>query len=147
MAKLYRCRNAAKTISTSPPLLFWFSALAFRLFGVSNFSYRIFPILFSWLGAYATFRLGCLYYNRAVGRLAALMLLSCQAFFLMNHDVRTDTMLTASVILAIWLIAEFTDKGHWYGLVLGFGAIGLAMLAKGQSDSWCRCWLLAAILR
>ncbi|EAY28814.1 glycosyltransferase family 39 protein [Microscilla marina] len=114
-----------------PPLLFWVSALFFKLFGVSNFVFRIVPIIASFIGFYATYRLGKLYYNTRIGYLAALVLASCQAMFLMNHDIRTDTMLTAATIFAIWQIAEFNEYKKWLNLILGFVGIGIAMLAKG----------------
>jgi len=113
------------------PLLFWFTSFAFSLFGVSNFSYRLFPILFTVLGAYATFGLGKLYYGAKVGKLAALLLVSCQALFLIHHDVRTDTMLIDSLIFAIWQLALFEERKKIQNLLLGFVGIGFAMLAKG----------------
>ena len=126
-----KVKERAKDYLDKPPLLFWVSALFFKLFGVSNFVYRIVPILASFVGFYATFRLGKLYYNSRIGYLAALVLASCQAMFLMNHDIRTDTMLTAATIFAIWQIAEFNETKRWKNLILGFIGIGIAMLAKG----------------
>jgi 4-amino-4-deoxy-L-arabinose transferase-like glycosyltransferase len=114
-----------------PPLLFWFTSLAFHIFGANNLAYRIFPILFTILGAYATFKLGKLFYGARVGRLASLLLVSCQAFFLIHHDVRTDTMLADSLIFAIWQLALFEEKKKFINLIGAFIGIGLAMLAKG----------------
>lgn len=124
-------RERGQDYLDKPPLLFWVSALSFALFGVSNFSYRIAPMLFTALGAYATYGLGKLYYNRETGRMAALLLVSCQAFFLIHHDVRTDTILADSVIFAIWQIALFNEKGRWKNLLGGAVGVALAMLAKG----------------
>lgn len=124
-------KERAKDYLDKPPLLFWVSALFFKLFGVSNFVYRIVPILASFVGFYATYRLGKLYYNEKIGYLAALVVASTQAMFLMNHDVRTDTLLTAATIFAIWQIAEFNETKKWKNLILGFVGIGVAMLAKG----------------
>jgi 4-amino-4-deoxy-L-arabinose transferase-like glycosyltransferase len=114
-----------------PPLLFWMTTLSFSIFGVSNVAYRIFPILYTLIGLYATYGLGKLYYNKQVGLLAALTLASSQAFFLIHHDVRTDTMLADTIIFAIWQIALFNEKKRMIHVVLGFVGIGLAMLAKG----------------
>jgi 4-amino-4-deoxy-L-arabinose transferase-like glycosyltransferase len=114
-----------------PPLLFWMSALCFKIFGVSNFAYKLPAFIFSLIGTYATYRLAKLYYGRETGYLAALILASCQAFFLFNHDVRTDTNLTGAVILSIWQLAEYNRSGKWSNLILGFTGIALAMLAKG----------------
>jgi 4-amino-4-deoxy-L-arabinose transferase-like glycosyltransferase len=114
-----------------PPLLFWMSALCFKMFGVSNFAYKLPALLFSMIGTYATYRLAKLFYGKETGYLAALILASCQAFFLFNHDVRTDTNLTGAVILAIWQLAEYNRSARWRNLFLGFTGIALAMLAKG----------------
>ncbi len=114
-----------------PPLLFWMSALSFKLFGISNFAYKLPAFLFSLIGTYATYRLAKLFYGKEIGYIAALLLASCQAFFLFNHDVRTDTNLTGAVILAIWQLAEFNRSGKLSNLILGFTGVALAMLAKG----------------
>lgn len=114
-----------------PPLLFWLSALSFKLFGVSNFAYKFPSFLSSLLGVYATYRLGKLYYGRETGYLAALIVASCQAYFLFNHDVRTDTLLTNSVIFALWQLAEFLRYGGFLRIILGFTGIAGAMLTKG----------------
>ncbi|MEO6539311.1 MAG: glycosyltransferase family 39 protein, partial [Ferruginibacter sp.] len=80
-----------------PPFLFWISALSMKIFGVNNFSYRFPSFLFSMLAVYATYKFSLLYYAEKIAILSALMLATCQAFFLMNHDVRTDTILMGFV--------------------------------------------------
>ncbi|GAB4132706.1 MAG: hypothetical protein OHK0045_14830 [Raineya sp.] len=114
-----------------PPLLFWVSALAYKIFGVSNFAFRFFPVLLSFLGAYATYRLAKLYYSEQVAYWSALFLASSQAVFLMNHDVRTDNMLTTFVAFSLWQLGAYLKEGKWLNLVGAFVGIGLAMLAKG----------------
>ncbi|MEM9982302.1 MAG: glycosyltransferase family 39 protein [Bacteroidota bacterium] len=114
-----------------PPLLFWLSALSFQLFGINHFAFRFFPILISFLGFYATYRLARLYYNEVISYLSALLIASSQACILMNHDLRTDNLLTSFVIVAIWQIAAYNIHKKWKYLIGGFVAIGLAMLAKG----------------
>lgn len=114
-----------------PPLLFWVSALIFKVLGFTNIAYRLVPILSSFAGIYAIYRFTKLYYSELTAYSAALILGSCQAYILMNHDVRTDTMLTNCVALAIWQIAAYRKQGGWAYFFGGFIWIGLAMLAKG----------------
>ncbi len=114
-----------------PPLLFWFSALAYIIFGVSQFTYRVFPVISTILGVYSTYRLGKLYYGERAGILSGWFLASCQAYFLMNHDVRTDTMLTNCVIFALWQICEYRQNLKLAYIFGGFTGIAFAMLAKG----------------
>jgi 4-amino-4-deoxy-L-arabinose transferase-like glycosyltransferase len=114
-----------------PPLIFWLTALSYWLFGVSEWAFRLPSVLFSMLGNYAAFGLGRRLYGYETGYLTALMAAGCQAFFLFNHDVRTDTLLTGSVIVAIWQINEFLHTGRMRHVLLGFTAVAAAMLAKG----------------
>lgn len=114
-----------------PPLLFWTAAFSFQYLGIANWTYRLVPLLVALFGIYALYRLARLYYNQTVAYVAALIWMSCQACFLMNHDIRTDTMLTAWVTFAIWQCAAYLKQGgRLYLLGAGLG-IGLAMLAKG----------------
>ena len=114
-----------------PPLLFWLSALAFKVFGATNFAYRFFPVLSTLLGIYAVHRFTKLYYSEQTAYIAALVMGSCQAFFLMNHDVRCDTLLTNCVMVATWQIADFRLHNRWKNGLIGAVFVGLAMLAKG----------------
>jgi 4-amino-4-deoxy-L-arabinose transferase-like glycosyltransferase len=114
-----------------PPLLFWLSAFAFKLMGVSSFAYHFFPVVFSFLGIWATYKLSKLFYSSEVSILAALIWGSSQALFLMNHDIRTDNLLTTFTILAIWQLIAYLQTNKLHFLVVGFIAVGLAMLAKG----------------
>ncbi len=114
-----------------PPLLFWLSALAFKIFGAGNFAYRLVPILSTLLGLWAVYRFVKLYYSEQTAYISALVMGCCQAFFLMNHDVRCDTLLTNCVMVSIWQIAEYLRFSNWKNLIFGFVALGLAMLAKG----------------
>ena len=114
-----------------PPLLFWVSAWVFKMIGFGNMAFRLVPVLSTLLAAYSIFRLGKLYYSTAVGQVAALIFGSMYAVILMNHDVRTDTMLTAFAITATAFLAIFYETRSLSALCVGFLSVGLAMLAKG----------------
>ncbi len=114
-----------------PPLLFWLSALSFKIFGISNFVYKLPSLLFALLGIFSTYKLGKLLYSEKTGILSALIFASCQAMFLITNDVRTDTILTGAIILSIWNIAAYNQSGKWISILAGFVGIALAMLAKG----------------
>ncbi|TKB96288.1 ArnT family glycosyltransferase [Pedobacter cryophilus] len=108
-----------------PHLHFWLASISYHLFGVNNIAYRLPSVLITFLGIYSTYRLGRLFYTKQVGLLAALILASVQAFILANMDVRMDAILTASIIFAIWQLAEAVSLNKWYNYLLG--ALGLAM--------------------
>lgn len=114
-----------------PPLIFWSTAVSYWMFGVSNFSYKLPSVLFSLLALYSTYRFVLLYQGRRTAYLAALILASCQAFFLMNNDVKTDMYLIGPVMLAVWQLSRFRLEGKWGSLLLGSVAVGLGILAKG----------------
>jgi 4-amino-4-deoxy-L-arabinose transferase-like glycosyltransferase len=74
-----------------PPLLFWFSAVSIKLFGVSSFAYKIPSVLGLLLGVFSTFKFCNLYYKKETSLTAATILASCHAFFSMANDCRTDS--------------------------------------------------------
>lgn len=115
-----------------PPLLFWVSALSFKLFGVHNWSFKLIPFVFALLSLLGVYRIGRLLYDAKTGRIASMILGTCQAYFLFTLDLRTDTLLTACSTIAIWQILEFLyGEKRRFNLISGFVFIGLAMVAKG----------------
>jgi 4-amino-4-deoxy-L-arabinose transferase-like glycosyltransferase len=123
--------DLGKDYLDKPPMLFWLSALSMKIFGVSDWAYRLPSFIFLMLALYATFKFAQLKYNQTVAELAVLILASCQAFFLIAHDVRTDTMLMGWVALSIWLIAKWTSTNSWKDFVLAMVAIAGGMMTKG----------------
>jgi 4-amino-4-deoxy-L-arabinose transferase-like glycosyltransferase len=114
-----------------PPLVFWLSAFFYQLFGINSISFKLPSLLSSILGFWSTYKLGEALYNRKTGQLAALMLASTQAWFLFNHDIRTDTLLTNFCIFAIWQLYSYLQNHKALHFMLGFVGVGLAMLSKG----------------
>ncbi|MCG9911153.1 MAG: glycosyltransferase family 39 protein [Flavobacteriales bacterium] len=114
-----------------PPLLFWLSALSLKLFGLQVWAYKLPSFLFTLLGLWSLFKFTAIYYPRKVAWYASLMLASCQAWFMFNNDVRTDTILAGSVIFAIWQIARYLEYKNMWGVVFGAIGVAAAMLAKG----------------
>jgi len=114
-----------------PPLLFWLSSLSIQIFGVYDWAYRLPSILCLGLALWSTYRFTILYYNKLVAQLAVLVLATSQAFILMAHDVRCDTMLMGFVIFSIWQLAAWYQSNSWRHFILAFVGIGLGMLTKG----------------
>jgi 4-amino-4-deoxy-L-arabinose transferase-like glycosyltransferase len=114
-----------------PPMLFWFSALSMYLFGMNDFAFRLPSILMSIIAIYSTYKFTLLYYSNEIAALAALVLASSQAMFLITHDVRADTMLMAWVILAIWQFASWLNIRKWRSLIIAFSAVAFGMMTKG----------------
>ena len=123
--------DLGKDYLDKPPMLFWLSALSMKIFGVYDWAYRVPSFIFLILALYATFKFAQLKYNQTVAQLAVLILASCQAFFLIAHDVRTDTMLMGWVALSIWLIAKWENTNRTTDFVWAMVAIAGGMMTKG----------------
>lgn len=114
-----------------PPFLFWVSSASMKVFGANNLGFKLPSILFALLALYATYRLTRRLYDENTARMAALILGTCQGFFLMTNDVRCDTILMSWVITAIWFIKEWDISRKLYWLLLGAAAIAFGMMTKG----------------
>ncbi len=114
-----------------PPMTFWLSTLSFRLFGISNFSYHFFGVIFSLLGIYATFQLTKIYYGQRAGRIAAIILGTTLGFFSLVLDFRSDTLLLGTLIFAIWQIIEYLRNKQLKNYTLGLMGISMAILGQG----------------
>jgi len=114
-----------------PPFLFWVSSASMKVFGANNLGFKLPSILFALLALYATYRLTRRLYDENTACMAALILGTCQGFFLMTNDVRCDTILMSWVITAVWLIKEWDISGKLYWLLFGAAAVAFGMMTKG----------------
>jgi 4-amino-4-deoxy-L-arabinose transferase-like glycosyltransferase len=114
-----------------PPLLFWLSAASFKIFGVSNWAYKLPSFLFAILGIYSTARLGELLYEKKTGLVAGVMLTFSFGMFVMTNDIRTDTILFGATIFATWQLLRYLKTKSRLSFIAAFSAIGIAMLVKG----------------
>ncbi|NCI46930.1 ArnT family glycosyltransferase [Sediminibacterium soli] len=114
-----------------PPMLFWLSALSMKILGVHDWAYRLPSVLFALLAVYSTYRLAGLFYRREIAQLSAMVLASCQALFLVTHDVRCDTMLMGWVTFSLWQLAAWYGSNRWKHFLLAFVAIACGMMTKG----------------
>ena len=123
--------DLGKDYLDKPPMLFWLSALSMKIFGVHDWAYRLPSLLFLGIALYSTFKFAELYYGKLTARLATIILASCQAFFLIAHDVRTDTMLVGWVMLSIYLLAKWSEQKNNVDFFLAIVAIAGGMMTKG----------------
>ena len=118
-----------------PPLQYWATAIAFKLFGESEFTARLYTALCG-LGcilliAYTGRRL----YDEETGVLAALVLMSAPYFAALNEIVSLDMGLTfwMTLTMSSFLISQVTatesSRRRWLGLA--WAGMALAMLSKG----------------
>jgi hypothetical protein len=114
-----------------PPLLFWLSALSFKLFGYSNLAYKLPTLLASLLTLFYTYKLALHLYNRQVARIAALLLGTAVGFLWANNDVKTDALMTSCIIFSAYQLIRYVDGPKLKFLLAGSVGIGLGMMAKG----------------
>ncbi len=114
-----------------PPLLFWLSALSFKIFGIGLWQYRLPSIFFGLAGLWATGKLTERYYGQETGKWAWWILATTQAWILTFHDVRTDTILCASVILSVYHLLVFAEENRRLNFWAGSIFLACAMLTKG----------------
>jgi 4-amino-4-deoxy-L-arabinose transferase-like glycosyltransferase len=123
--------DQGKDYLDKPPMLFWVSALSMYIFGINDIAFRMPSILMAVLAIYSTYKFTMLYYAKEIALLAALVLASSQAMFLITHDLRTDTMLMAWVILGIWQFSNWLFTKKWISLITAFVAVAFGMMTKG----------------
>lgn len=123
--------DRGKDYLDKPPMLFWISALSMKIFGVSDWAYRLPSYLFALLAVYSTYKLAALFYKKEIAMVSAIVLASCQALFLITHDVRTDTMLMAWVALAIWQLAAWYRDKSWKRIIIIGIALAGGLMTKG----------------
>lgn len=114
-----------------PPMLFWTSVLSFKIFGIHEWSYRLPSVLISILGLFSLFKFSRLYYPTPIAFYSVMICASSQAFFLMSHDVRTDTMLCGFLLFSLWQLSSFFKFNKPLNLYLGTIGIAFAMMTKG----------------
>ncbi|MBF04579.1 MAG: hypothetical protein CMP76_14950 [Flavobacterium sp.] len=124
-------KEFGKDYLDKPPLLFWLSSTSIKLFGNTNFSYKLPSFLFLLFSLYALYRFCILYYSAKIAKYALLILATSQAYFLMTNDVRTDAILTSCVMISCWLFGLYFSFGKIKHLLFASLFIGFAMLAKG----------------
>ena len=116
-----------------PPLQYWATAIAFRLFGESEFTARLYTALCG-LGcvlvvAYAGKRL----FNEETGLLAAMVMLSAPYFAALNEIVTLDMGLAFWMTLSIssFLISQSSVVSRRRWLCVAWAAMAAAVLSKG----------------
>jgi 4-amino-4-deoxy-L-arabinose transferase-like glycosyltransferase len=115
-----------------PPLLYWATGLAIRLFGVNEWAARLPSALAALATVIILADLGNILFTRRVGNLAGMILLSSGGFFLLARLLTPDMMLTFWVTAAIACFVKYAYAlhGRQWGYLF-FVALGCGFLTKG----------------
>ena len=116
-----------------PILVYWLTALSFKLFGIHDGAARFMPALSSALGISLAYSFGSRVAGRMPGLLAAAILATGLQYFFMSKAVVTDSFLlvSSSAGLAYFYLGYMRYKGstRWY--IWMYPCLAIAVLAKG----------------
>ena len=119
-----------------PPLLYWLTILAYKIFGTAAWVARI-PTLLCTLGEiWLTYLLGRRLFNPRAAWLAGFVLLSSVGFFALHLQILTDHLITLSLLASLYCLWRWHEDatqrwvlGFYLAMAGGFmskGFIGLA---------------------
>lgn len=114
-----------------PHFPFWMAATSFKIFGVSEWSYRLPALLFILLGAFYTYRLAKRIYDVDVAQVAVLVLLSAQHLLMSNTDVRAEPYLLALIIGSVYHFHNLFRRFSFFDLILGSLLAACGVMTKG----------------
>jgi 4-amino-4-deoxy-L-arabinose transferase-like glycosyltransferase len=126
-------RLNGQAMLTKPPLLYWLTALAFRLGAVDERA-RIVSVLAAVIAVVGTYRLGQLLLGPPHGALAGTMLMTMLGFGIEARTLRPDCLLLALVVLTVlcWVESRRREgRARTWCLVGMYVALGLGELTKG----------------
>ncbi len=113
-----------------PPLLYWLTALCFKVIGQSEFAARIVPALSAMLGVIATYFFALRTFGHRRTILAGALLATAPLYAVMAQVLTTDMLLTALTTVALFaffLALRRDSRWRW----VFYAAMGLGVLAKG----------------
>lgn len=118
-----------------PPLLYWLTALAFKLFGLSEFAARLAPALAAGLGLSITGMFASRLFPPRVGVLATMVLATSLLYFAIARMVITDMLfgVLISAALMAFLLAQRGKCNERVGYIACWLFAAGAMLTKGPT--------------
>ncbi len=114
-----------------PHLPFWITALFFKMFGVSNITYKIPAVLIFFVGVYFTYKFSEKRYNKKTGILAAIILATSAHSVISNFDVRAEPYLTSFIITSIYFIDKYLSEKKIKFLLFSCLFAAFAIMTKG----------------
>ncbi len=115
-----------------PHFPFWVTALSFKLFGFTTWSYKLPGILFLLMGAYYTYLFAKSLYNKHIALWSVLILLTAEHILLSNNDVRAEPYLTGLIIAAVYHFYKSYSANSFWHLLAGCIFTACAIMTKGM---------------
>jgi 4-amino-4-deoxy-L-arabinose transferase-like glycosyltransferase len=98
-----------------PPLFYWLQGGAIEVFGVSEWSLRLWPVLFAILGCLAVYGAGRQLYDRRTGLLAAAVLATNPLYYELGRAVTLDMAVSVMITVALLAFLLGVERPPGYG--------------------------------
>ncbi len=125
----FRLTLGGEAWSDKPPLAIWATAFFYKIFGINEFSSRLFSALCGIGAVLVTYLLGEKLFNRWTGFLGALVLLSSSHYIRFARFGMMDAPLTFFLSLSLYFFWRGRERNRY--LIFSGIAIGLAVMTKG----------------
>ena len=118
-----------------PALFYWLESLSIKLFGIREFTLRLWPALFALFGCLSVYAAGSMLYGRRAGLFAAAVLATNVLYYALSQaiilDMPVSIFLTAALLL--FILGTREEPGIRRRLFMGgfFAFAALAALTKG----------------
>ena len=116
-----------------PPLVYWLCAVSYSLFGVSEWSARLVPVLAALLTLASTMWFGSRWFGRRIALYSGVVLMLSAGFLFCSRYLLLDGVLTALVATSLMSAYEALRASHlrssWW--IFAATLCGLAFLVKG----------------
>jgi 4-amino-4-deoxy-L-arabinose transferase-like glycosyltransferase len=114
-----------------PHFPFWMVFLSFKLFGISEWAYRLPALLFFTGSVVYTWLFAKKYYGIETASIAALILVTAQHAVMSNTDVRAEPYLMALIIGSIYHISGLHERFKVADLLMAAILTACAIMTKG----------------
>jgi 4-amino-4-deoxy-L-arabinose transferase-like glycosyltransferase len=114
-----------------PHFPFWMVMCSFKLFGISEWAYRLPALLFFMLSVFYTWLFSKKYYGIEIAAMAVLILMTSLSIIMSNTDVRAEPYLMAFVIGSIYHVARLHERYKFSDLILAALLTACALMTKG----------------
>ncbi|MFY7672374.1 ArnT family glycosyltransferase [Tenacibaculum sp. MEBiC06402] len=114
-----------------PHLPFWLTAISFKIFGVSNFAYKLPGVLIFFLGVWATYKFTKKSYNKETALIAAIILATSLHSVISNFDVRAEPYLTGFIMASLYWFYKYIQQKRWQDLLVASLFCAFAIMTKG----------------
>ncbi len=114
-----------------PPLLYWATALSFKVFGVNERAARLPNAIAAFVTVLLLYAIVRRWFSAECAFLSAVILITSFGFFTMARILTIDMLLSCTLFLSLMFFYDFYRQKRSGSLYLFYAFLGLATLAKG----------------